>query len=67
MIDGQSNYCQVAAGHDAYVVGGAVRDLLLGNPPKDFDLVTTAQPQQVSLRAGHYTAPESATTQTFFG
>ena len=37
-----------STGHDVYVVGGAVRDLLLGNPPKDFDLLTTAQPHQVS-------------------
>ncbi len=29
-------------GHEAYIVGGAVRDLLLGRTPKDFDLVTDA-------------------------
>ncbi len=36
-----------AAGHRAYVVGGAVRDLLLGIAPKDFDVTTDATPEQV--------------------
>ena len=35
------------AGHEAYVVGGAVRDLLLGMRPKDFDVATDATPEQV--------------------
>ncbi|MDI9347668.1 MAG: polynucleotide adenylyltransferase PcnB [Methylacidiphilales bacterium] len=35
------------AGHQAYIVGGAVRDLLLGKKPKDFDIVTSAKPDQV--------------------
>ncbi len=35
------------AGYDAYVVGGAVRDLLLGVAPKDFDVATNATPEQV--------------------
>jgi poly(A) polymerase len=35
------------AGHEAYVVGGAVRDLLLGHRPKDFDVATSATPEQV--------------------
>lgn len=35
------------AGHEAYLVGGCVRDLLLGREPKDFDVVTEAQPEQV--------------------
>ena len=35
------------AGFLAYVVGGAVRDLLLGRKPKDFDIGTNARPQQV--------------------
>ncbi|MEO0481072.1 MAG: polynucleotide adenylyltransferase PcnB [Planctomycetota bacterium] len=34
-------------GHDAFLVGGCVRDLLLGHRPKDFDLATSARPQQV--------------------
>jgi len=35
------------AGFDAYLVGGCVRDLLLGREPKDFDVVTNARPEQV--------------------
>ena len=35
------------AGYDAYIVGGAVRDLLTGREPKDFDVVTDATPSQV--------------------
>ena len=34
-------------GHSAYIVGGAVRDLLLGKHPKDFDLVTDALPGRI--------------------
>jgi poly(A) polymerase len=34
-------------GYDAYLVGGCVRDLLLGREPKDFDVVTNADPDQV--------------------
>ena len=37
----------VQAGYEAYLVGGAVRDLLLGVQPKDFDVVTNATPEQV--------------------
>ena len=36
-----------AAGFSAYVVGGAVRDLLLGIVPKDFDIATDARPEQI--------------------
>jgi len=36
-----------AEGYDAYVVGGAVRDLLLGRAPKDFDVATSATPERV--------------------
>jgi poly(A) polymerase len=36
-----------AAGYKAYVVGGAVRDLLLGISPKDYDVATNATPEQV--------------------
>ena len=35
------------AGYGAYLVGGAVRDLLLGEHPKDFDVATSATPEQV--------------------
>ena len=36
-----------AAGHQAYFVGGCVRDLLLGREPEDFDVATSATPDQV--------------------
>ena len=35
------------AGFQAYVVGGAVRDLLLGRRPKDYDVATDATPEEV--------------------
>ena len=35
------------AGYTAYLVGGSVRDLLLGKKPKDFDLVTNARPGEI--------------------
>ncbi|MCA9606929.1 MAG: polynucleotide adenylyltransferase PcnB [Myxococcales bacterium] len=34
-------------GHQAYLVGGGVRDLLLGVRPKDFDIATSARPNEV--------------------
>ncbi|MGI9316246.1 MAG: polynucleotide adenylyltransferase PcnB [bacterium] len=36
-----------AAGYDGYLVGGCVRDLLLGKEPKDFDVTTNATPEEV--------------------
>ncbi|MFM8331919.1 MAG: polynucleotide adenylyltransferase PcnB, partial [Candidatus Methylumidiphilus sp.] len=35
------------AGYQAFLVGGCVRDLLLGREPKDFDVVTDAHPEEV--------------------
>ena len=35
------------AGYEAYIVGGSVRDLLLGKNPKDFDIATDATPEEV--------------------
>ena len=35
------------AGYEAYIVGGGVRDMMLGLNPKDFDAVTNATPSQV--------------------
>ena len=35
------------AGHQAYLVGGCVRDILVGRKPKDFDVCTDARPDQV--------------------
>lgn len=37
----------IRAGHEAYLVGGCVRDLLLGRSPKDFDVATSARPEEV--------------------
>ena len=34
-------------GYTAYIVGGAVRDLIVGNTPKDFDIVTDATPSKI--------------------
>jgi poly(A) polymerase len=36
------------AGFDVYIVGGAVRDLLLDSKPKDFDIATNAKPEEVN-------------------
>ncbi len=36
-----------AAGHEAWCVGGALRDTLLGDPHSDFDLATSARPEEV--------------------
>ena len=34
-------------GHEAYVVGGCVRDSILGRSPDDWDITTSASPEQV--------------------
>jgi tRNA nucleotidyltransferase (CCA-adding enzyme) len=36
-----------AAGHAAHLVGGGIRDLLLGRTPADFDVATSARPEEV--------------------
>lgn len=48
-------YALSRAGYKAYLVGGGVRDLLLGRTPKDFDVGTDATPDQViaALRHDH--------------
>lgn len=40
-------YRLIRRGHVAYLVGGGVRDLLLGRKPKDFDISTDARPQEL--------------------
>ena len=35
------------SGFEAYIVGGCVRDMLMGKTPKDWDLTTNARPEQV--------------------
>jgi poly(A) polymerase len=49
-VDGEAVYIIErlrSNGCDAYVVGGAVRDLILGKKPKDFDIVTEASPTKI--------------------
>jgi len=38
-----------AAGFEAFVVGGSVRDLVIGRTPKDYDLTTNATPEQIQV------------------
>ena len=48
------------AGHSAYIVGGSVRDILLGKTPKDWDLTTDAVPKEITRifeEAGMKTIP----------
>jgi poly(A) polymerase len=40
-------YRLIGAGYTAYLVGGGVRDLMVGRRPKDFDVATSAHPNQV--------------------
>ncbi|MBO7296531.1 MAG: polynucleotide adenylyltransferase [Clostridia bacterium] len=40
-----------ASGHEAYIVGGCVRDCMLGNTPKDWDVTTSALPEQTEAAA----------------
>lgn len=35
------------AGHEAYFAGGAVRDIIMGHPPQDIDVTTSARPEEV--------------------
>lgn len=37
-----------ADGHRAYLVGGCVRDMVLGRPPKDWDIATSARPDELT-------------------
>jgi tRNA nucleotidyltransferase/poly(A) polymerase len=36
------------AGHEAFIVGGAVRDMVMGREPKDYDIATSASPAEVA-------------------
>ena len=40
-------YRLASLNHAAYLVGGSVRDLLLGRKPKDFDVGTDARPREI--------------------
>ena len=37
----------LSAGFEAYIVGGCVRDMLLKKEPNDFDITTSAEPQEI--------------------
>ena len=39
------------AGYEAYIVGGAVRDMLMKKRPHDYDIVTSARPEEVAAVA----------------
>jgi tRNA nucleotidyltransferase (CCA-adding enzyme) len=46
------------AGHQAFIVGGSVRDLLIGRPPGDFDVATSAHPDAtMRLFGSRYAIP----------
>ena len=42
-----------SAGHQAYLVGGGVRDMILGRPPKDHDIATSARPEDLQRLFPH--------------
>lgn len=44
------------AGHEALLVGGCVRDLLLGEQPNDYDVATSAHPEHVTALFPHHVA-----------
>ena len=45
------------AGHEAYVVGGCVRDMQMGLPPHDWDVTTSALPQETMALFPHFAIP----------
>ncbi len=53
-------------GYDAYVVGGAVRDMYLGRQPKDFDIATSATPAQL-MQLPEFDAPKYSDTSQAYG
>ena len=44
------------AGFETYIVGGAIRDMLLGRMPKDFDISTAATPEEIRQVFGRRSA-----------
>ena len=39
--------------HNAYLVGGCVRDLIIGVDPKDWDVATSANPEEIKIGRAH--------------
>jgi poly(A) polymerase len=68
---GALKVCEILRAHDfsAYVVGGAVRDLLLGVVPKDFDVATDAHPDEVHrlFRRSHLIGRRFKLVHVLFG
>ncbi len=54
-----------SAGHEAYIVGGAVRDAVLGLPSDDIDIATNARPEQIQAVAGQNGWPTVAVGAAF--
>ena len=54
-----------SAGFEAYIIGGAVRDILLGKTPKDFDLVTNAKPEEILKLDGFSKSKYKDTSQAY--
>ena len=44
------------AGYETYIVGGAIRDMLMGRTPKDFDISTAATPEEIRQVFGRRSA-----------
>jgi len=68
---GALKVCEILRSHDysAYVVGGAVRDLLLGVVPKDFDVATDAHPDEIHrlFRRSHLIGRRFKLVHVLFG
>ena len=54
-----------AAGFEVFIIGGAVRDILLGKTPKDFDLVTDAKPDEILKLEGFGKSHYKDTSQAY--
>jgi len=68
---GALKVCEILQAHDysAYIVGGAVRDLLLGVVPKDFDVATNAHPDEIHrlFRRSHLIGRRFKLVHVLFG
>ena len=42
------------AGHEAFIVGGCVRDILMGRQPSDWDVCTSALPSETTVWSGEH-------------